>query len=134
MELSHHELPSGWIAAGYTDDDGRFTHVATLRPGSTDEQIKIATMKVLGVVDTFAFTIKKLCRGLTTLLASVTANAPQEPRARELWYVRLPGATALVTARVLELTVETALLRLSNNASPVRFALDDLQFVEKAEE
>lgn len=128
MELSHHELPSGWIAAGYTDDDGRFTHVTTLRPGSTDEQITAATLR------TFAFTVKKLCRGLTSLLASVTTDVPREPRACELWYVRLPKATALVTARVLELTGETALLRLSDNATPVRFALDDLKFVEKAEE
>ena len=134
MELSHHELPSGWIAAGYTDDDGRFWHVATLRTGATDEQIKVATLRAMGAFDTFVLAAKKLCRGLSALFAAATASAPEEPAENETWHVRLPGGSALSTALVLEVTERTALLRFGSSCTPSRYALSDLEFVEKVSE
>ena len=132
MELTHHELPSGWIAAGYIDDKGRFWHVATVRRDTSEDAIKVATLRTMGALDTFVLAVRKLVDGVTSLFRHAEVDVLRI-NASETWHIRLAGASALGTALVLDVTERTVLLRFEPGCSPVRYALDDVEFIEKAD-
>lgn len=134
MELSNHTLGSGWIAAGYTDDEGRFHHVATLRPGSTDEEAKVATLKAMGAFETFVMAVQKFCKGLPAFFAAAR-EAIAAPKVGEKWHVRLPTAVALTTIQIGEITDSTVVVwQPALTSVKVRYALRDVEFIERVEE
>lgn len=63
---------------------------------------------------------------------------PPELRFGECWYVKLPGATALVEVEIIEVTKQTVLLKQNKEqsylTSKLRYKKSDIEFVEKVEE
>lgn len=71
-------------------------------------------------------------REVETLAAIHELTIPIPYKKGETWYVKLAGASTLVTVNILDVTVKTVELRLLPYGGTSRYIKSEITFVEKA--
>ena len=76
---------------------------------------------------------------VTTSYIPTPFIVPPEIKVGENWYIKLPGAIALVEVEILEVTKQTVVIKQSHRSlsyisSENRYKKSDIEFIEKSEE
>jgi hypothetical protein len=88
----------------------------------------------MGAFETFVMAAQKFCKGLPAFFAAVR-EAIAAPKVGEKWHVRLPTAVALTTVQIGEITNCTVVVwQPALSSVKVRYALSDVEFVERVDE